>query len=43
MHVDGELIGSVGVSGSCGMPQDQAISEAAIQAMLEAIARGGPR
>lgn len=41
--LEGELIGAVGVSGSCGMPQDQAISEAAIQAMLEAIAGGTPR
>ncbi len=40
--LDGELIGAVGVSGSCGMPQDQAISQAAIDAMLEAIAGETP-
>ena len=37
IHLDGELIGAVGVSGSCGMAEDQAIAEAAVAAILAAL------
>ncbi len=40
IHLDGELIGAVGVSGSCGMAEDQAIAEAAVAAILAALEPG---
>jgi uncharacterized protein GlcG (DUF336 family) len=38
---DGELIGAVGVSGTCGMSEDRAIAESAVGAILAAL--GGKR
>jgi uncharacterized protein GlcG (DUF336 family) len=35
-----ELIGAIGVSGNCGMPQDQAVAEAALAAILAALEGG---
>ncbi len=35
-HAD-ELIGAVGVSGSCGMAEDQAIAESAVAAILDGL------
>ena len=37
IKVDGEVIGAVGVSGSCGMPEDRAAAEAAVAAIIAAI------
>jgi uncharacterized protein GlcG (DUF336 family) len=37
IHFDGELIGAVGVSGSCGMAEDQAVAEAAVAAIFAAL------
>jgi uncharacterized protein GlcG (DUF336 family) len=37
IRCDGELVGAVGVSGSCGMPEDQAIATAAVAAIVEAL------
>lgn len=37
IKVGGEVVGAVGVSGSCGMPEDQAAAEAAVAAMVAAI------
>jgi uncharacterized protein GlcG (DUF336 family) len=42
IHLDGELIGAVGVSGSCGMAEDQVIAEAAVAAILAALGSGRP-
>lgn len=39
-HAD-ELVGAVGVSGSCGMAEDQAIAEAAVAAILEGLSATG--
>lgn len=37
IHYDGELIGAVGVSGTCGMSEDRAIAESAVAAILAAL------
>jgi uncharacterized protein GlcG (DUF336 family) len=37
IRVDGEVIGAVGVSGSCGMAEDRAVAEAAVAAILAAL------
>ena len=37
IRYEGELIGAVGVSGSCGMSEDRAIAEAAAAAILKAL------
>jgi uncharacterized protein GlcG (DUF336 family) len=42
IHLDGELLGAVGVSGSCGMAEDQAVAEAAVAAILDALQPGRP-
>lgn len=38
IRVNGELVGAVGVSGSCGMAEDRAIAEQAVAAVLAALA-----
>lgn len=38
IRVNGELVGAVGVSGSCGMAEDQAIAEEVVAAVLAALA-----
>lgn len=40
IRIGDELVGAVGVSGSCGMPEDHAIAEAAIAAILAALGPG---
>ncbi len=43
IHLGDELIGGFGVSGSCGMSEDQAIAEAGVEAILRAVTEsGGP-
>jgi uncharacterized protein GlcG (DUF336 family) len=37
IRLDGELIGAVGVSGSCGMAEDRLVAEAAVAAILGAL------
>ena len=37
IKLGGEILGAVGVSGSCGMPEDQAAAEAAVAAIIAAI------
>ena len=37
IKVGDEVIGAVGVSGSCGMPEDRAAAEAAVAAIIAAI------
>lgn len=37
IRYDGEVIGAVGVSGSCGMAEDRAIAESAVAAILAAL------
>ena len=37
IRYEGELVGAVGVSGSCGMPEDQDVATAAVAAILEAL------
>lgn len=39
IHIEGELVGAVGVSGSCGMAEDRAIAEAAVAAILASLER----
>jgi uncharacterized protein GlcG (DUF336 family) len=39
--VDGELVGGVGASGSCGMAEDDAVAGAAVAAILELIDASG--
>ena len=34
---EGKLVGAIGVSGSGGMPEDQAVAQAAVAAMIESI------
>jgi uncharacterized protein GlcG (DUF336 family) len=41
IHINGELVGAVGVSGSCGMPEDQAVAASAVAAILEALGDAG--
>ncbi len=37
VRLGGELVGAVGVSGSCGMEEDHALAETAIAAILRAV------
>lgn len=37
IKLDGDVIGAVGVSGSCGMAEDRAVAEAAVAAILAAL------
>jgi len=41
IRLDGELIGAVGVSGSCGMEEDIDVAEAAVSAILAALSAPG--
>ena len=34
---EGQLVGAIGVSGNRGMPEDQAVAQAAVAAMIESI------
>lgn len=37
IKVGDEVVGAVGVSGNCGMPEDQVVAEAAVTAIIAAI------